>query len=145
MAGFSCRRRREYAYHCSPNGTYTRSRCPSATSSRARSSRTPSNIWSSGTFRFSASPMSRSSCLAIETQRRVGGRRVLHVDAHEASLREHLEHVFPAQLVRELEAERGELDADVRVQALALDRVEHLEVRTRDRLCIVGVSGLFPE
>src|SRR5689334_21051715 len=47
IAGFSWSRRSEYWYQCSPNGTYTRSVCPSRTSSLARSSRTPSSIWNS--------------------------------------------------------------------------------------------------
>src|SRR5581483_83305 len=45
----------------------------------------------------------RLAQLAVQAQRRVGGRRILHVDAYEAPLREHLEHVLLAQLVRELE------------------------------------------
>ena len=44
LAGRSARRRIRYGYHCSPNGMYTRTRHPSASSSRCRSRRTP--CWS---------------------------------------------------------------------------------------------------
>jgi len=42
-------------------------------------------------------------------------------------------------------AERGQLHADVRVEMLALDRVEHLEVRARNRASLVGVRDLLAE
>ena len=74
--------------------------------------------------------------LAIEAQRVVGRRRVLHVDAHEAVIFRGLSHdvleVRAARVVGEPEAEPGELDADVRVEVLALDLVERVAVRLRD-------------
>ena len=41
FAGRSASRRMRYGYHCVPNGMYTRTRQPSATSASCRSRRTP--------------------------------------------------------------------------------------------------------
>ena len=58
--------------------------------------------------------------LPVERERAVGGRRVLHVDAHEVPARGRVEHdvleVLAAEVEIELEAEPGELDRDVRVE-----------------------------
>jgi hypothetical protein len=75
--------------------------------------------------------------LAVEPQRVVGAARVLHVDAHEVPARggvadDALE-VRAADVVVELEPERGQLDADVRVEAAVLDVGEDVLVGAHDR------------
>ena len=80
--------------------------------------------------------------LAVQLERVRGRRRVLHVDPDEVAalgrVADDLEQVRAAELVREVEPERGQLDADVRVQALALDRLEDVVVGAND------VLGLAP-
>jgi hypothetical protein len=53
--------------------------------------------------------------------------------------------VVVAQVVGELEPEGGRLDAHVRVEALALDRREHVLVRVRDRARLVRAPDLLAE
>ena len=87
--------------------------------------------------------------LAIEPQRLVGGRRVLHVDADEVAaltrvLDDRLE-VFLAECVVEPEAERGQLHGDVRVEALLADPRQRVVVLARDRARFVGARDLLAE
>jgi hypothetical protein len=53
--------------------------------------------------------------------------------------------VVAAEPVRELEPERGELDAHVRVELLTLDRIEDGVVRAHDLACLLGVVELLAE
>ncbi len=75
--------------------------------------------------------------LAVEPQRVVGRRRVLHVDPDEVAVAgrgaHDVEEVLAAEVVRELEPERRELDADVRVELGLVNRREDVAVRLRDR------------
>ena len=75
--------------------------------------------------------------LAAEAERVVRRRRVLHVDPHEAvrrlGRRDHRLDVALAEVVAELQAEGGRLDADVRIEPLALEGVERRDVFGRDR------------
>ena len=70
--------------------------------------------------------------LADEPQRVVGRGRVLHVDPHEAvrrlRSRDHRLDVALAEVVAELQSEPGRLDADVRVEVVALEGVERRDV-----------------
>ena len=81
--------------------------------------------------------------LAVEPERLVRRRRVLHVDADEVAARRGVlddgAEVVAAEVVAELQSERGELDADVRVEAAALDVGEHVLVGADDR----GASSSF--
>ena len=74
--------------------------------------------------------------LAIELQRRVGHRGVLHVDPHEVAARgrvgEQRLEVRAADLGAELEPEARQLHRDVRVEPLALDPLERGVVGGRD-------------
>ena len=87
--------------------------------------------------------------LAVEPQRLVGRRRVLHVDPDEVAVAgrgaHDLDEVLAAEVVRELEPERGELDADVRVERGLVDRREHVAVRLGDRARLVLVRDLLAE
>ena len=75
--------------------------------------------------------------LAEEPQGLVGRRRVLHVDPHEAVRRlrgrDHRLDVALAEVVAELQAEPGRLDADVRVEVVPLEGVERRNVLGCDR------------
>ena len=87
--------------------------------------------------------------LAVQRERAVGRRRVLHVDAHEAAARggvddDRLE-VLAAEVEVELEPERGELDRDVRVEPLLVDPRQHVVVLARDRARLVGARDLLAE
>ena len=74
--------------------------------------------------------------LAIEPERVVRRRRVLHVDPDEVAVAgrgaHDFEEVLAAEVVREPEAERGQLDADVGVERSLVDRREHVAVRLGD-------------
>ena len=53
--------------------------------------------------------------------------------------------VRPAELVREVEPEPGELDADVRVELLALDRLEDVVVSLDDLERLAAARDLLAE
>ena len=87
--------------------------------------------------------------LAVDAQRVVGRGRVLHVDPDEVpaltSVRDDRLEVLPAEVVPELQPERGGLDADVRVELAAVERLERLSVGRCDRARLVGVRDLLAE
>ncbi len=87
--------------------------------------------------------------LAVEPQRVVGRRRVLHVDAHEvavpAAVRTTSRRFSRQSVVRQPEPERGRLDADVRVERRVVDRREHAAVRLRDRARLLLARDLLAE
>ena len=87
--------------------------------------------------------------LAIEPQRVVGRRRVLHVDPNKVAVArrgaDDVEEVLTAEGVRQIEAERGDLDADVRVERGLVDRGEHVPVRLSDRAGLLLARDLLAE
>ena len=88
--------------------------------------------------------------LAIEGERVVGGRRVLHVDAHEVAARRGVDddrlEVLAAEVEVELEPERRQLDRDVRVEALLVDRARATSwYCAGDRARLVGARDLLAE
>ena len=87
--------------------------------------------------------------LAVEPQRVVGAARVLHVDPDEVVARggvaDDALQVRAAEVVVELEPERGQLDAHVRVEAGVLDVGEDLLVGALDRRRLVGRRDLLAE
>ena len=87
--------------------------------------------------------------LAEEPQRLVGRGRVLHVDPHEAVRRlggrDHRLDVALAELVAELQAEPGRLDADVRVEVVPLEGVERRNVLCGDRRGLGLVGDLLAQ
>ena len=87
--------------------------------------------------------------LAVQLERVRGRRRVLHVDPDEVAalgrVADDLEQVRAAELVREVEPERGQLDADVRVEALALDRLEDVVVGADDVLRLAPARRFLAE
>ena len=86
---------------------------------------------------------------AIEGERAIGGGRVLHVDAHEPLARGGVDddglEVLVAEIRVQLEAERGELDRDVRVELLFVQPREHVAVLTGDRTRLVRVRNLLTQ
>src|SRR5207237_946684 len=80
--------------------------------------------------------------LAIKAQRVVGRRGVLHVDANKVAparrLADHRLEVLAAEVVVELQPERGQLHAHVRVEPLPPDRLEDVAVGACDRTRLVG-------
>ena len=94
--------------------------------------------------RFSA----RARQLAVQLKRAIGRRRVLHVDPHEARPRlrvgdERLE-IVAAQIEVDVEAERSQLDRDVRVEALAVDPRQQVVVLAGDRARFIGLVTSSP-
>ena len=87
--------------------------------------------------------------LAVEPQRVVGRARVLHVDADEVADLGRVGHdlleVAAAEAVAELEPERRQLHAHVRVQVVPLDRLEHVAVLADDRHRLVDAGDLLAE
>ena len=87
--------------------------------------------------------------LAVQRERAVGRRRVLHVDPHEPAAGRGIDddrlEVLAAEVVVELEPERRELDRDVRVELLVVEPREHVVVLTRDRARLVGARDLLAE
>ena len=86
---------------------------------------------------------------AVERERVVDARGVLHVDADERAagrrvLHEGVEQLV-AQLEVELQAEPGELDGDIRVEAALVDRGERIGVGGGDRPRLLGRVDLLPE
>ena len=82
-------------------------------------------------------------------ERVVGTARVLHVDAHEvaplgSSLHGSLE-VLPGDVEIQLQPHPGQLDADVRVEPLLVDRAEHVVVRVGDVPRLLGRGDLLAE
>jgi len=75
--------------------------------------------------------------IAVEAQCVRRRRGVLHVDPDEVAVRggftQHRLEILAAVLVRQVQPERGELDADGGVEMLALDRPEDVAVGLRDR------------
>ena len=87
--------------------------------------------------------------LAVEAERVVGAARVLHVDADEVPapgrVADDALEVGAAELVAELQPERGQLHAHVRVEAALLDVGEDVLVGAHDRGRVVGVRDLLAE
>ena len=88
--------------------------------------------------------------IAVDRERRVRRRRVLHVDADEvvrARARRWTSclEVRSAQRGVELEPERSRLDADVRVEVAAVDLGEHLLVGVRDHVRLRLVRDLLAQ
>ena len=87
--------------------------------------------------------------LAIEAERVVGRRRVLHVDPDEVPVAGRgaydVEEVFAAEVVRQLEPERGELDADVRVESGLVDRGEDVTICLSDRAGLLLARDLLAQ
>ncbi len=90
-----------------------------------------------------------SAQLAVQTQRVVGRRRILHVDANEVAARRSVlddrAQIVAAKLVAELQTEPCELDADVRVEPAALDVGEDVEVGPDDRRGLLLGRDLLAE
>ena len=91
----------------------------------------------------------RLAQLPVQAQRVVRRRRVLHVDPDEVPVRrgvpDDVLEVLAAEVVREVEPERGELHADVRVEPLVLDLGEDVPIRLRDRPRLVLARDLLAE
>ena len=87
--------------------------------------------------------------LAVELERLGRGRGVLHVDADEVvalgGLPDELGDVVPTELVIEVQAEPRELDADVGVETLALDRLEDVLVLGEEGACLVAARDFLAE
>ncbi len=87
--------------------------------------------------------------LAVDAQRVVRRRRVLHVDADEAAALRRVAgeclHVLLQEVVRQVQPERRRLDADVGVEPLALDRLEDVVIGLREGACLVGAVDLLAE
>ena len=87
--------------------------------------------------------------LAVEPERLVGCRGVLHVDADEIATRRGVlddgAEVVATDGVTELQSKPGQLHADVRVEVAALDVREHVLVRAHDRGCLFLVPDLLAE
>src|SRR6185312_2921614 len=87
--------------------------------------------------------------LAVEAQRVVGRRGVLHVDPDEVAelggVPDDVLEVRLAEVVAELQAEPRRLHAHVRAQLAALERVERLAVGRRDRARLAGARDLLAE
>ena len=90
----------------------------------------------------------RRAQLTVDPQRVVGGRRVLHVDAHEVLALRSVAHdgleILVEELVAEVQAERGQLHADVRVELLAREGVDRLPVGRGDRAGLVRIAISSP-
>ena len=85
----------------------------------------------------------------VHPQRVARATRVLHVDPHEVAALGRMADdglkVPLAEVVSELQAEPGELDAHVRVEVLALDRLEDVVVGTYDLERSLGRGDLLAE
>ena len=89
------------------------------------------------------------SQLPVDTKRVVGRRRVLHVDADEVvplpGVRDDGLEVLAAEVIAELEPEPRDLDADVGVELLAVERLERFPVGRGDRARLARVRDLLAQ